>query len=129
MVEHLQNKKSVLNWRVLSIVLFLVAITWIVFGQTIHFDFVNYDDQTYVYQEPHVSHGLTLQGIRWAFTHFHSGNWHPLTTISHMFDCQFHDLKPGGHHLTNVLLHTLAVVLLFLALAQMTGALWRSGFV
>jgi len=56
-------------------------------------------------------------------------NWHPLTTISHMLDCQLYGLKPGWHHFTNVLLHSLAAVLLFLALQQMTDAVWRSAFV
>src|SRR5205814_3164810 len=57
------------------------------------------------------------------------GNWHPLTTILHMLDCQLYGLKPAGHHFTNVFLHTIAVVLLFLVLRQMTGTLWRSAFV
>src|SRR5204863_1484726 len=62
-------------------------------------------------------------------THIHSENWHTLTTITHMLDCQLYRLSVGCHHFTNVLLHAIAVVLLFLALQQMTGALWRSGFV
>ncbi|PYL26294.1 MAG: hypothetical protein DMF37_02675, partial [Verrucomicrobia bacterium] len=70
-----------------------------------------------------------IAGIGWAFTHIHSENWHPLTTISHMLDCQLYGLKAGWHHFTNVLLHTIAAILLFIALRQMTGALWRSAFV
>src|SRR5207237_4051479 len=73
--------------------------------------------------------GLTLAGIAWAFSHVHAQNWHPLTTISHMLDCQLYGLKAGGHHFTNVLLHTAAVLLLFAVLREMTGALWRSAFV
>ncbi|MEY2480846.1 MAG: protein O-mannosyl-transferase [Verrucomicrobiota bacterium] len=114
---------------VIGICLVLSAITWVVFAPTLHADFINYDDPTYVYQEPRVTSGLSVQGITWAFTHFHSENWHPLTTISHMLDCQIYGLNPAGHHLTNVLLHTAAVVLLFLVLRQMTGAIWRSAFV
>ena len=114
---------------IFGIGIFLAAIIWAVFGQTLHFGFVNFDDDTYVYENPEVSQGLTLRGIVWAFTHFHSFNWHPLTWISHMLDCQFYGLNPGGHHLTNVLLHTTATILLFLILRQMTGALWRSAFV
>lgn len=114
---------------VIGICLFLTAITWVVFAPTLHAEFINYDDQTYVYQEPKVTSGLSIQGLIWAFTHFHSENWHPLTTISHMLDCQIYGLNPGGHHFTNVLLHTLAVILLFLVLRQMTGAMWRSAFV
>ncbi|PYI68340.1 MAG: hypothetical protein DMF07_01390 [Verrucomicrobia bacterium] len=104
-------------------------LTWIVFGQTLRHDFVNYDDPRYVYQNTRITNGLDLAGIAWAFTHIHAENWHPVTTISHMLDCQLYGLKAGGHHFTNVLLHTVAVVLLFLVLQQMTGAIWRSAFV
>src|SRR5207248_8609107 len=92
----------------------LTAITWLVFGQTLRHDFVNFDDHVYVYENPVVTKGLTLHGIAWAFTNPHARNWHPISTISHMLDCQLYGLKPGGHHFTNVLLHTVAVVLLFL---------------
>jgi tetratricopeptide (TPR) repeat protein len=114
---------------IVGICVFLVAITWIVFGQTLGHEFVNYDDQNYVYENPKVCSGLSIGGLVWAFTHVHAQNWHPLTTISHMLDCQLFGLKAGGHHFTNVLLHTIAVILLFLVLRQMTGALWRSAFV
>jgi len=99
-----------------------------VFGQTLGHDFVNYDDNKYVYENANVAQGFTVSGMRWAFAHFDNDNWHPLTSISHMVDCQFFGVKPGGHHFTNVLLHTIAVVLLFLVLNQMTNALWRSAF-
>src|SRR5436190_2850913 len=111
------------------IYLFLAAISVTVFGQTIRYDFVNFDDDLYVYDTPGVSKGLTINGILAAFTHPHAHNWHPLTWISHMLDCQLFGLNAGGHHFTNVLLHTIAVILLFLVLQQMTGALWRSAFV
>ena len=113
----------------LAICIFLVAIVWAVFGQTRGHDFINYDDDLYVYDNPQVMSGITLPGMKWAFTGSHAQNWHPLTTISHMLDCQIYGAKPAGHHLTNVALHSLAVVLLFLVLRQMTGALWRSAFV
>jgi Flp pilus assembly protein TadD len=73
--------------------------------------------------------GLTWPGIEWAFTHVHSQNWHPLTTISHMLDCQLFGLNPGAHHLVNVFFHSIAAVLLFILLQQMTGRVWLSGFV
>src|SRR4030095_12094300 len=101
----------------------------LVFGQTFRHDFVNYDDPRYVYENTRITNGLSISGIAWAFTHIHSLNWHPLTTISHMLDCQLYGLKAGWHHFTNLLLHTLAAILLFLALKQMTGAVWRSAFV
>ena len=107
----------------------LVAITWLVFGQTLRHDFVDFDDHIYVYQNPVINKGLSVAGVIGAFTHPHAGNWHPLTTISHMLDCQLFGLKAGGHHFTNVLLHTIAVLLLFFVLKQMTGAFWPSAFV
>jgi protein O-mannosyl-transferase len=107
----------------------LAAITWLIFGQTLGHQFVTYDDPQYVYENVKVAAGLTLEGVSWAFTHTVAGNWHPLTTISHMLDCQLYGLKPAGHHFTNVLLHTIAVILLFLVLRKMTGTLWRSAFV
>ena len=73
--------------------------------------------------------GLTGEGTAWAITTYYAANWHPLTWLSHMLDCQLYDLKPGGHHLTNVFLHAAAAVVLFLALRRMTGALWPSSWV
>jgi protein O-mannosyl-transferase len=107
----------------------LVAITWLVFGQTLRHDFVNFDDDLYVYDAPAIQAGLTIKGIALAFTNLHARNWHPLTTISHMADCQLYGLKARGHHATNVILHTIAVLLLFRLLWQMTGALWKSAVV
>jgi tetratricopeptide (TPR) repeat protein len=107
----------------------LVAITWFVFGQTLRHDFVNFDDPSYVHQNPQITRGVTADGLMYAFTHTHARNWHPLTTISHMLDCQLFGLQAGWHHFTNVLLHTVAVLLLFLVLNQMTGAFWQSAFV
>jgi len=109
--------------------IFLLAITWLVFGQTLRHDFINYDDEKYVYENAHVLPGLKMQGIVWAFTHAHSANWHPLTWISHMLDCQLFALNPAGHHFTNVLLHSISATLLFPVLRQMTGSFWRSAFV
>ena len=111
-----------------AICLVLAAITFAVFGQTPRHEFIDYDDNEYVYDNPVVARGLTLKGIVWAFS-FHAANWHPLTWLSHMLDCQLYGLHPGGHHLTNVLLHTATVIMFFLVLRRMTGALWRSAFV
>src|SRR4029077_15252659 len=109
--------------------LVLVAITWAVFGQTLAHDFVNFDDHVYIYENPLVVRGLSTEGIIGAFTHTHARNWHPLTTLSHMLDCQLYGLNAGGHHATNVLLHTIAALLLFRVLRQMTGTLWKSAIV
>jgi len=115
--------------RVFYLSFLLVAITWTVFGQTLGHDFVNFDDHVYVYDNPMVARGLTFEGLVSAFTHSHARNWHPLTTITHMLDCQLYGLKAGGHHFTSVFWHTIAVLLLFLVLRKMTGAFWRSAFV
>jgi Tfp pilus assembly protein PilF len=117
------------RWLTIGVSVFLLSLTWLVFGQTLGYDFVNYDDPSYVYQNTRITSGINLANVAWAFTHVHSENWHPLTTITHMLDCQLYGLHAGWHHFTNVLLHCLAVVLLFVALERMTGVLWRSAFV
>lgn len=117
------------RWTVPGVCLLLAAMVWVVFGRTLGFGFVDFDDNSYIYENPIVQKGLTFPGILWAFTHVWASNWHPLTWISHMLDCQFYGLNAGGHHLTNVLLHTATVILLFLTLRRMTGCLWRSAFV
>jgi protein O-mannosyl-transferase len=121
--------KSSARRQVLGVCFFLVAITWLVFGQTVRYDFVNYDDNEYVYANPAITSGLNPHGIIYAFSGRHARNWHPLTTLSHMLDCQLWGVRAGGHHFTNIVLHTIAVVLLFLVLQQMTGAIWQSAFV
>jgi tetratricopeptide (TPR) repeat protein len=113
----------------LLVCLGLVAVTWAVFGQTLAHDFVNFDDHVYVYDNPLVIRGLSTEGIMSAFTHTHARNWHPLTTVSHMLDCQLYGLNAGGHHFTNVILHTISVLLLFLVLKKMTGGPLQSAFV
>ena len=117
------------RWLVAGVCIFLAAITFAVFGQTLRYEFVNFDDGLYVYENPVVQKGLTREGIVLAFTHVYASNWHPLTMMSHMLDCRLYGLNAGGHHLTNVLLHTASVILLFLVLRRMTGFLWRSAFV
>ena len=115
--------------EVIGICILLLVMVIAVFGQTARFDFVNYDDDSNVYQSPHVVAGLTAEGIQWAFTHTQLGRWGPVSTISRMVDCQVYHLWAGGHHLTNVALHALAAMLLFLTLLELTGMVWRSGFV
>src|SRR5437773_9479617 len=114
---------------ILGVSIFLMAITWLVFGETLRHPPINFDDQEYVFENPKINTGLTSTGVLWAFTHSHAENWHPLTSISHMLDCQLFGLQAGWHHFTNVLLHTVAVILLFLVFREMTGAIWRSAFV
>ena len=107
----------------------LAGFVWIAFGQTLHHEFVNYDDGSYVYANPRITSGLTLGNVAWAFTHFRAGNWQPLTAISHMLDCQLYGVRPWGHHLSNILLHAASVIFLFLALWRLTDNLWASAFV
>jgi tetratricopeptide (TPR) repeat protein len=101
----------------------------LVFGQTTAYQFVNFDDGCYVYDNPQISGGFSARGIAWVFTHEHGANWHPLTGLSHIVDCQIYGLNAGGHHLTNVLLHAATVVTLFLVLWRMTGGFWPSALV
>ena len=117
------------DFRVPGICAILAVITLAVFSRTFHFGFVNYDDGTYVYENTAIQKGLTWSGIGWAFTHTVAANWHPLTTISLMLDYQLYGLNAGPYHVTNVLLHATAAILLFLVLNTLTGALWRSAFV
>lgn len=91
--------------------------------------FINFDDTLYVTHNHSVQRGLTWSGLSWAFSHFDAANWHPLTWLSHMLDCQIYGLSPVGHHITSVLFHAANTVVLFLWLRQLTGAVWRSALV
>ncbi|MHC5185453.1 MAG: tetratricopeptide repeat protein [Planctomycetota bacterium] len=103
-----------------------IAAYWPVLGA----EFVNYDDDEYVTENQHVLGGLTLDGAKWAFTmDENTANWHPLTWLSHMLDCELFGQHAGLHHLTNLIIHTTSAVLLLLVLASMTGSIWPSAFV
>ncbi len=103
----------------------VVAVYWPVQG----YEFLNYDDDVYVTDNYRVLSGFSWDGLGWAFSTFHGANWHPLTWLSLMFDAQLFGLNAGGYHWTNVLIHALSTVVLFLVLYRMTGALWRSWIV
>jgi Flp pilus assembly protein TadD len=107
----------------------LIVATLLVFAQAAWFSFLDFDDDKNVYDNVAVRQGLTLAGVVWAFTTGHIDYWRPLTWLSHMADVQLYGLQAGGHHLSNVLLHMLNAILLFLVLRRMTGALWRSAAV
>ena len=111
------------------ICLVLALVTLVVYWPITRHGFTNFDDDGYITGNPHVKSGLTWPGIVWAFRSTETGNWHPLTWISHMLDCQLYGLNPGGHHLTNLIFHIANTLLLFLLLTQLTGAIWRSAFV
>jgi len=107
----------------------LIALTWAGFGNVSQNDFITYDDPFYVTKNPDVNAGLTGRSVKWAFTVMHASNWHPLTWLSHMLDCELFGLNPKGHHLVNLALHTGNALLLFVLLRRLTGSLWRSGFI
>jgi tetratricopeptide (TPR) repeat protein len=120
-----------LSSRAESIVIsvLLAAVTVAVYFQVTRHEFINYDDQEYITDNSIVQQGLTSQGVVWAFTQSYAANWHPLTWLSHMLDCQLFGLRAGGHHLMNVLIHGANVVVLFLLMEYLTRSRWRSVFV
>jgi tetratricopeptide (TPR) repeat protein len=111
-----------------AVCVFLALAVFLVFGQSVRHEFINFDDPLYVSETPQVTGGPTLDGIAWAFHTDRAGNWHPLTWLSLMLDGTLSGTQPWAYHLTNVLLHATAAVVLFLALWRMTGALWPAAF-
>lgn len=111
------------------ICLALAAVTLALFWPATGFEFNNYDDSQYVTSNPHVLSGLSWKNVAWAFTSGYASNWHPLTWLSHMLDCQIYGVDAGGHHLTNILFHTANVLLLYALWRCLTGAVWRSALV
>src|SRR6266404_4402165 len=92
-------------------------------------EFTALDDTDYVTENPDVMAGLSWGGVGWAFTHTFSSNWHPLTSLSHMLDCQLFGLNAGAHHLESVGFHIANTLLLLLFLTRVTKAFWRSALV
>jgi protein O-mannosyl-transferase len=117
---------SARGWRMFACGAVLVALTLAAYSGVRHLQFVPFDDQGYVYENPHVRAGLTADGLRWALTARDQANWHPLTWLSHMLDAQLFGLDAGRHHLTSLVIHTLNTLLLFFFLARTTGAVGRS---
>src|SRR5881397_2992601 len=111
-----QRRAPATLWLSAALFVSTLAVYWRVRS----FGFVSYDDNEYVYENEFVRRGLTWDGVRWAFSGAHAGNWHPLTWISHMLDVSLFGLKPSGHHLISLLLHIANAVLLFLVLKRMT---------
>ena len=128
------NQNSALHLKLTTnhqrslVCLLLVLVTLITYWQIGSHGFVNLDDGDYVFENPHVLSGLTMENVIWAFTRSHSANWHPLTWLSHMLDVEWYGLRPGGHHWTNLEIHLANGLLLFLVLHLMTGSLRPSGF-
>jgi Tfp pilus assembly protein PilF len=116
-------------WQIVVVCVALAVVTLFAFCGVRNNDFLTYDDYDYVLHNLPVQQGLTIGSIKWAFTTYHSSNWHPLTWISHMIDWDLYGNNPSGHHLTNVYLHSANAVLLFLLLIYITGYLGRSAVV
>jgi len=119
-------------WAILLVCLALAAVTLAVYWQTTHFELTNVDDPDYIINNNHVRSGLTWDNFRWAFHLGNAANWHPITWLTHMFDCQFWGMLSGqlkgtgGHHLTNIIFHIASVTLLFGLLNRVTAKLWPS---
>jgi protein O-mannosyl-transferase len=113
--------------RVWLLALLLGLVTLALYWPATRHAFLNYDDQLYVTENPHVQAGLTAASVQWALRpEAKFGYWHPLTLLSHLLDCEWYGLDPWGHHLTNILLHALNTALVLLLLHRLTGAVWRS---
>jgi tetratricopeptide (TPR) repeat protein len=106
--------------------LLLSVVVLAFYSPVTHNGFINYDDDGYITANPHVRAGLTSATVKWAFTTYDQGNWHPLTWLSHALDCELFGPNPAGPHDMNVLLHAANAVLLFLLLQSATGFRWRS---
>ena len=132
MESHLVTNNSIItifaHKRTLLIV-FLVIVMFAVFWQSTNHEFLCYDDNIYVTDNLHVKTGLTYRNTLWAFTTMEASNWHPVTWLSHMLDCQAYGLNPKGHHLTNVLFHIANTLLLWYLLFSATRNYWQSMFV
>jgi tetratricopeptide (TPR) repeat protein len=113
----------------LLIAVLLVTCTLLVYGQLYEHEFLSYDDDAYITDNPHIRSGWTKQGLGWAFRTIHHGHWHPLTWLSHMTDVQLFGLDPVAHHLINLLFHSATSLLLFWVFFRMTGEVWKSAFV
>jgi cytochrome c-type biogenesis protein CcmH/NrfG len=111
------------------LIVFLVIVMLAVFWQSTNHEFLCYDDDSYVTDNLHIKTGLTYRNMLWAFTTTEASNWHPVTWLSHMLDCQIHGLNPKGHHLTNVLFHIANTLLLSYLLVSATQNYWQSIFV
>ncbi|RZB36212.1 MAG: hypothetical protein SRB2_02371 [Desulfobacteraceae bacterium Eth-SRB2] len=123
------DKKSQTLRPDILVCLFLVITILGVYWQVGKHSFVNFDDSSYILNNPHIRAGLSFKGIAWAFSFPGFDYWHPMTWLSHMLDCHLYGLKAGMHHQISLILHILNSMLLFLVFKKMTGATWRSAFV
>jgi protein O-mannosyl-transferase len=121
---------SAANWRLVTLLsAILTALTFAAYSRVSTFEFTNFDDPDYVAQSEVVQGGLSAKGLKWAFTTGFMGNWHPLTWLSHMLDCELFGVTPGAHHAMSLAIHCINAVLLFWVLLRYSGKLERSVFV
>ena len=123
------EKRFQFDRQSLLVVIALAGLTVAVFWPVVSFQFINVDDSVYVTANDHVRQGLSWQNADWALASLDAANWHPMTWLSHMLDVTLFGLNPGAHHATSLLIHVLNVIVLFLCLRSMTGALWKSAAV
>ena len=109
--------------------LLLALVTLVIFAPAGGFDFLDYDDTDYVTENPVVQQGLTVAGVQWALFGFHAANWHPVTWLSHMLDCDLFGRNPAPQHFVNVLFHSANTALLFLLIWRLTQRLWPAALV
>jgi len=107
----------------------LAAATLVAYEPIRHNGFVSYDDASYITENPNVTGGISLQSVKWALTKSYAVNWHPLTWLSHMADCQLFGLNPTGHHLVSVAIHIANALLVFGIFRSLGGAIWLSAFI
>ena len=111
------------------VALLLALLTFLIFLPATRYDFVNFDDYPIIRLNDHVTRGLTVDGVRWAFTNLDQGAYFPLTWLSFQLDAQLYGLHAGGYHLTNILLHAANAAVLFWFLRLASGSRWRSAAV
>ena len=127
--------KQIFNFKITRhfiITTILIIITLLAYWHINSYDFIDFDDNVYVYENPVVQKGISFENIKWAFGFSKEAikfYWHPVTWLSHMTDCQLFGANAGFHHLSNLFFHCLNVLLLFAVLFHMTGGLWQSAFV
>src|SRR5208282_3121132 len=120
------NMSSSREKNVVIYALLLVAVTLVFYNPIVRNQFVDFDDLSYILKNNHVVSGVTWTTVKWSFSTFRDGNWHPLTWLSHALDCQIFHLNPVGHHYTSLLIHTASAVLLFLLLWRASEFIWSS---
>lgn len=114
-----KNTKNMEKRKYFFVCLFLFFSLFLTYSQIRNHEFINYDDDVYIVENHHIQEGISLSGIKWAFTTFKNSNWHPLTWLSHMLDYELFGLNPTGHHFMNVFFHAISSILLFFSLIMM----------